>query len=57
MRTLQNGVTVEELEKPVILVVKTKCPSKYKLVDMETGLEYMGQFDPDSTYHWKRTDA
>jgi hypothetical protein len=56
VRTLQNGVTVEELEKPVTLVVKTKCPSKYKLVDMETGLEYTGQYDPDSTYHWKRRD-
>ena len=22
--------------------VYTKCPTKYKLVDMETGVEYMG---------------
>jgi len=46
------------LDIPVVLVVKTKCPGKYKLVDMETGLEYIGVI-PESNdgYFWKRTDA
>ena len=41
-RKLQNGVQVYELEEPVELVVKTKCPMKWKLVDRETGEEYIG---------------
>jgi hypothetical protein len=57
-RTLLNGTTVPALDIPIELVVKTKCPGKYKLVDMETGLEYIGVI-PDSNdgYFWKRTDA
>ena len=42
-RTLQDGTEVEQYEHNVILNVITKCPSKYKLVDMETGQEYIGQ--------------
>ena len=57
MRKLQDGTVVEDLEHAVTLMVKTKCPAKYKLVDMETGIEYTGQI-PDSKgeYHWKRRD-
>lgn len=39
-RKLLDGTTVPALDIPIELVVKTKCPGKYKLVDMETGLEY-----------------
>lgn len=57
-RKLLDGTEVPALDIPVVLVVKTKCPSKYKLVDMETGLEYIGVI-PESNdgYFWKRTDA
>ena len=57
-RKLLDGTEVPALDIPVVLVVKTKCPGKYKLVDMETGLEYTGVI-PESNdgYFWKRTDA
>ena len=41
-RKLQSGQIVPELELAVTLNVYTKCPAKYKLVDMETGEEYVG---------------
>lgn len=56
-RKLLDGTTVPALDIPIELIVKTKCPGKYKLVDMETGLEYTGVI-PESNdgYFWKRTD-
>lgn len=36
-RKLQDGVQVYELEEPVELVVKTKAPMKWLLIDRETG--------------------
>lgn len=42
-RKLKNGVTVYELDEPVELIVKTKAPMKWKLIDQETGEEYIGQ--------------
>ncbi len=41
-RKLQDGSEVKELELPVTLTVYTRCPEKYKLIDMETGEEYIG---------------
>jgi len=41
-RTLLDGSLVEEFDKPIDITVHTKCPSKWKLVDMETGQEYIG---------------
>lgn len=52
MRQLQDGSEVEEYEYPITLSVKTKCPGKYRLIDMETGEEYIGQKDPKKD--WKR---
>jgi hypothetical protein len=58
MRTLVDGTEVPDLDIAVTLNVYTKCPWKYKLTDMETGLEYVGTLpDADGNYHWKRTDA
>jgi hypothetical protein len=56
-RKLLDGTIVPSLDIAIELVVKTKCPGKYKLVDMETGLAYTGVI-PDSNdgYFWKRTD-
>ena len=42
-RKLKNGVTVYELDEPVTPIVKTKAPMKWKLIDQETGEEYIGQ--------------
>ena len=52
-RKLKDGSSVEELEQNVELVVKTKCPQKWKLVDLETGEEYIGQ--TEQIYHWRKT--
>jgi hypothetical protein len=40
-RTLKNGEEVAELDIPVILTIKTKCPEKYMLIDQETGEVYV----------------
>ena len=41
-RILKDGSEVEAFEKPVDLIIHTKAPEKWKLVDMETGEEYIG---------------
>jgi hypothetical protein len=41
-RILKDGSEVESFEKPVDLIIHTKAPEKWKLVDMETGEEYLG---------------
>jgi hypothetical protein len=54
MKTIKllDGSEVEELERPVTLQIKTKCPSKYKLIDMETGETYIG-YDSEGKNYWK----
>lgn len=42
MRKLLNNELVEELEEPVNLIIHTKVPAKWKIIDMETGEEYIG---------------
>ena len=39
-RILKNGQKVEELDKPVQLIIKTKCPTKWIIEDLETGQRY-----------------
>tara|TARA_B100001094_G_scaffold141100_1_gene136736 strand:- start:96 stop:278 length:183 start_codon:yes stop_codon:yes gene_type:complete len=39
-RILQNGERVEELDSSVQLIIKTKCPSKWIIEDLETGQRY-----------------
>jgi hypothetical protein len=56
-RTLQDGTEVQELSAPVQLVVYTKCPEKYKLIDMETGQEYVGTRPSQDNLHWKLTNG
>lgn len=41
-RILKDGSEVEQLEKPVDLIIHTKAPGKWKIVDLETGEEYLG---------------
>ena len=42
----------EEFNKPIDLVVHTKCPEKWLLVDRETGEIYQGS----SAGNWNRLD-
>ena len=39
-RKLKNGEEVEELEKSINLIIKTKCPTKWIIEDLETGQKY-----------------
>ena len=41
MRRLNNGDKVPELDKPVDLTIKTICPKKCKIIDMERGQSYV----------------
>ena len=41
-RILKDNSEVESFEKPVDLIIHTKAPGKWKLVDLETGEEYLG---------------
>ena len=42
IRKLLNGSTVSEFDEAVDLIIHTKAPGKYKIVDLETGEEYIG---------------
>ena len=39
-RTLKNGEKAEELDSSVQLIIKTKCPKKWIIEDLETGQKY-----------------
>jgi hypothetical protein len=52
---LQNGKTVPELEESVTLVIKTKCPEKWLLIDNETGEAYTAYSTPGSL-QWKKIE-
>jgi hypothetical protein len=41
-RILKDDSEAESFEKPVDLIIHTKCPKKWKLIDLETGEEYLG---------------
>lgn len=48
------GTEVEELYAPIDLVVHTKAPGKWRLIDMETGQEYIGTAFPNQYGNWIR---
>lgn len=41
-RILKDKSEVDSFDNPVDLVIHTKAPGKWKLVDLETGEEYLG---------------
>ena len=45
-RKLLNGSEVEDFDYPIDIVIHTKAPGKWKVIDMETGQEYIGSPDP-----------
>ena len=55
MRKLLDGSEVEEFIYPVKLEVKTKAPGKWKLIDLETGQEYVGSNVVTKYGKWIRT--
>ena len=54
-RKLKDGTSVPAFDMAIKLKVVTKCPGKWKLTDMETGEEYIGQLPTENdTRHWKK---
>ena len=41
-RILLDGSEAEEFDNAIDITIHTKCPGKWKLIDMETGQEYIG---------------
>jgi len=56
MRKLLDGNEVKELAESKTLVVKTKCPEKWMLIDLETGERYIGQYT-DGSQDWKKVET
>jgi len=52
-RTLKDGTIVKELDRPQNLSIITKCPEKWKIVDMETGQEYVATGTFELYKQWK----
>jgi hypothetical protein len=55
-RNLKDGSDAQELDFPIDLVVHTKCPGKWMLIDLETGEHYMGQNEIEKYQQWKRLE-
>ena len=55
-RKLVDGTWAQELDQPVNLVIQTKCPSKLKIVDMETGKAYIGTDKNKKFQYWEPVD-
>lgn len=53
-RKLKDNTVVEELDYPITLEVYTKCPTKWKLIDLETGEEYIGTNEIARYNQWRR---
>ena len=51
---MYQGASIKELEKAADLVVHTKAPGKWVLLDLETGQQYIGLEEPDQYGMWKR---
>lgn len=43
MRLSKSGVEIGEANFPTVLLVNTKAPNKYLLIDRETGQVYQGK--------------
>lgn len=41
-RKLLDGSEVPDYDHPIDLIIHTKAPGKWKLIDLETGQEYIG---------------
>lgn len=51
-RWKKSGVEIEVLSSPIDLIIHTKVPSKYILLDEETGQIYRGNKEG----YWQRID-
>jgi hypothetical protein len=53
MRISKSGVEIEDLDIPCVLLITTKSPDKYLLIDRETGELYQG-LKPRQGYAWDK---
>lgn len=53
IRKLITGQKVKSFNSPEYLNIYTKCPSKWLLVDLETGQMYRGMRAPGPYGKWK----
>jgi len=53
---LKDGRIVEELDAAKTLSIKTRCPDKWLLIDMETGEQYAGR-KTDGANNWEKVYA
>lgn len=56
-RTLLDGSEVPEYKENILLQIITHCPNKWKLIDMQTGEEYIGQKPiggEKQVMHWRK---
>lgn len=56
MRKLIDGTQAIELDQPIVLEIKTKCPSKYLLLDLENNETYRGTDTNRSGEHWHKIE-
>lgn len=56
MRKSFDGHTLPELTDPITLSVKTRCPSKYILLDCETNETYQGTATATLGTQWKKIE-
>lgn len=53
IRRLKDNTPVPELDEPVTLTIKTKCPAKWLLVDRETGEAYV-PYETKGSNQWQK---
>lgn len=53
-RVLIDGSIISSFTKAIDLTIHTKAPSKWLLIDMETGQEYIGSAEPNKYGKWIR---
>ena len=53
IRLLKDGSIAHNLETPITLTIKTRCPEKYMLIDMETGEKYVG-YSTSGNSSWRK---
>jgi hypothetical protein len=51
-RYLKSGVEIEILPSPIDIIIHTKVPTKYVLIDEETGQQYRGNEEG----YWSKID-
>ena len=49
-RKLLDGSEVNDYDRPIDLILHTKAPGKWKLIDLETGQEYLGSEIAHATF-------